>query len=55
VKLDAGSLAGYDCVLISTDHTSYDYAAIVESAQLVVDARNATRRVKRHRQKIVRC
>ena len=31
--------------LIVTDHTSYDYARIVEEAQLVVDSRNATRRV----------
>jgi UDP-N-acetyl-D-glucosamine dehydrogenase len=55
VKLDAGTLASYDCVLISTDHSVYDYAGIVEAAQLVVDARNATRRVRRHRQKIVLC
>jgi UDP-N-acetyl-D-glucosamine dehydrogenase len=55
VKLDAGALASYDCVLISTDHSVYDYAGIVEAAQLVVDARNATRRVRRHRQKIVLC
>jgi UDP-N-acetyl-D-glucosamine dehydrogenase len=44
---------GYDCVLIATDHTSYDYPMIVESAQLVIDSRNATRRITRHRNKIV--
>jgi len=33
-------------VLIATDHTSYDYDAIVRDAKLVVDSRNATRRVK---------
>ncbi len=48
-------LAGYDCVVIATDHSSYDYAAIVEAAQLVVDTRNATRRITRHRDKIVLC
>jgi UDP-N-acetyl-D-glucosamine dehydrogenase len=32
----------YDCVLILTDHSVYDYAAIVREAQLVVDTRNAT-------------
>jgi UDP-N-acetyl-D-glucosamine dehydrogenase len=53
VPIDAKMLAGYDCVLIATDHTSYDYGAIVESAQLVVDTRNATRRIARHRSKIV--
>ena len=43
----------YDCVLIATDHTSYDYPMIVESSQLVIDTRNATRRIARHRNKIV--
>ncbi len=33
----------YDCVLIVTDHSDYDYPAIVERAKLVVDSRNATR------------
>ena len=53
VPLDAKMLAGYDCVLIATDHTSYDYPMIVESAQFVVDSRNATRRIARHRNKII--
>ena len=48
-------LAGYDCVLIATDHSSYDYDAIVRNAKLVVDTRNATRRVKQNREKIVNC
>jgi UDP-N-acetyl-D-glucosamine dehydrogenase len=55
VKIDRDVLSSYDCVLIATDHTVYDYAGIVDAAQLVVDARNATRRVTRHRQKIVLC
>jgi UDP-N-acetyl-D-glucosamine dehydrogenase len=55
IPLDAKTLASYDCVIIATDHTSYDYAAIVESAQLVVDTRNTTRRLLRHREKIVLC
>ncbi|HKB90690.1 MAG TPA: nucleotide sugar dehydrogenase, partial [Opitutaceae bacterium] len=53
VPIDSKSLAAYDCVLIATDHTSYDYPMIVESSQLVVDTRNATRRIARHRNKIV--
>jgi UDP-N-acetyl-D-glucosamine dehydrogenase len=32
----------YDCVVIVTDHSDYDYAFIVREAQLVVDTRNAT-------------
>jgi UDP-N-acetyl-D-glucosamine dehydrogenase len=53
VPIDAKALASYDCVLIATDHTSYDYPMIVESSQVVVDTRNATRRIARHRNKIV--
>jgi UDP-N-acetyl-D-glucosamine dehydrogenase len=36
-------VAAFDCVVIATDHSQYDYAAIVAKAQLVVDTRNATR------------
>src|SRR6185437_3639037 len=43
----------YDAVVIVTDHSSYDYAAIVEQSQLVVDTRNATRGIRS--EKIVRC
>ena len=48
-------IAEYDCVLIVTDHSSYDYEAIVRDAKLVVDTRNAARRVKQGREKIVAC
>jgi UDP-N-acetyl-D-glucosamine dehydrogenase len=51
--LDGKSLAAYDCVLIATDHSTFDYSMIVESSQLVVDTRNATRRITRYRNKIV--
>ncbi|HEX2999632.1 MAG TPA: nucleotide sugar dehydrogenase, partial [Armatimonadota bacterium] len=36
------NLGQYDCVLIVTDHSDYDYERIVAEAQLVVDTRNAT-------------
>jgi UDP-N-acetyl-D-glucosamine dehydrogenase len=55
VALSPAAIASYDCVLIATDHTSYDYDAIVRDAKLVVDSRNATRRVKQGREKIVPC
>ncbi|MBN1514495.1 MAG: nucleotide sugar dehydrogenase [Phycisphaerae bacterium] len=51
--LSATSLRRYDCVVISTDHSCYDYKMIVRNAKLVVDTRNATRNVKRGRDKIV--
>src|SRR6267378_1911813 len=43
----------YDCVLIITDHSEYDYEKIVKDSQLVVDTRNATRGITS--EKIVRC
>ena len=36
-------LGSYDAVVIVTDHSSYDFKAIVEQAKLVVDTRNATK------------
>jgi UDP-N-acetyl-D-glucosamine dehydrogenase len=47
------NLGQYDCVLIVTDHSDYDYAKIVQEAQLVVDSRNATKGIKSD--KIVHC
>src|ERR1700745_3452360 len=55
VPLDPQTLGSYDAVVIATDHCRYDYAQIVDAAKLVVDTRNATRRVVRHRDKIVLC
>jgi len=34
--------AGYDCVVVVTDHSEIDYAQLVDDASLVVDLRNAT-------------
>jgi UDP-N-acetyl-D-glucosamine dehydrogenase len=47
------NLGQYDCVLIVTDHSDYDYPSIVKESQLVVDTRNATKGIKS--EKIVRC
>jgi UDP-N-acetyl-D-glucosamine dehydrogenase len=55
VPLNKETLTKYDAVLIATDHSSYDYALIVESSKLVVDSRNATKRVMRNREKIFAC
>ena len=47
------NLEQYDCVLIVTDHSDYDYEEIVRNSQLVVDSRNATKGIVS--EKIVRC
>ena len=47
------NLGQYDCVLIVTDHSSYDYRDIVNTSKLVVDTRNATKGIDAHH--VVRC
>ena len=41
VPIDARALAGYDAVVICTEHSAVDYALIAKNAKLVVDTRNA--------------
>ncbi len=43
----------FDCVVIVTDHSQYDYADIVSRAKLVVDTRNATKGIEAAN--LVRC
>jgi UDP-N-acetyl-D-glucosamine dehydrogenase len=45
-------LASQDCMLIVTDHTRFDYDAIVKDAKLVIDTRNATVSVSEGRERI---
>ena len=47
------NLDQYDCVVIVTDHSDYDYPRIVRESKLVVDTRNATKGIASP--KIVRC
>ena len=54
VDLTAENIATYDCVLVSTDHSVYEFDFIVKHAQLVVDTRNATSKVVDEREKIVK-
>ena len=46
-------LSQYDCALIVTDHSDYDYKKIVQESKLVVDSRNATKGIES--EKIVHC
>ena len=41
-----------DIVIITTNHSCYDYQQIVDRAKVVYDTRNATKEVKNNRQKI---
>ncbi len=48
VPLTAESLAGYDCVLLATDHDKFDYELILSNAKLIVDARGKFREPAAH-------
>jgi UDP-N-acetyl-D-glucosamine dehydrogenase len=54
VSLDPAELAGYDIVLVVTDHDGIDWEALVGGARLVVDTRNATKTVVNNRDRIVK-
>jgi UDP-N-acetyl-D-glucosamine dehydrogenase len=52
-RTELEKLGQYDCVVIVTDHSDYDYKKIVGEAKLVVDTRNATKGIDSP--KVVRC
>ena len=52
--LSAEMLKTYDAVLISTNHSDYNYDWIVKYSQLVIDTRNATANVRVGKDKTVR-
>jgi UDP-N-acetyl-D-glucosamine dehydrogenase len=45
VELTQKQLHSSDIVIITTDHTQYDYEFIVKNAPLVIDTRNATKKI----------
>jgi len=53
-KLTAAMLKRYDVVLISTNHSDYNYKWIAKNSRLVIDTRNACANVKTGRNKIVK-
>lgn len=54
VPLTAAKVKSYDCVLIATNHSDYDYKWLVKNAKLVVDSRNATGNIRSEKNKIVK-
>lgn len=46
VELNEENLHSYDCVLIATDHSDYDYEWIVKNSATVVDTRGATKNIE---------
>jgi UDP-N-acetyl-D-glucosamine dehydrogenase len=54
VPITKGLLSSADCVVITTDHSGYDYRMIMRHSKLVVDTRNVTRGLQTETCKIVR-
>ncbi|MGN8114793.1 nucleotide sugar dehydrogenase [Labrys sp. 22185] len=54
VALTAATLAGYDAVLVATDHDGIDYALVASAARLVVDTRNACAKAGADMAKVVK-
>ncbi|MBI2418986.1 MAG: nucleotide sugar dehydrogenase [Ignavibacteriales bacterium] len=53
VPLTEKNLAKYDIIVISTDHSDYDYAFIFKHAKLIVDTRNALKGIKKNSKKVI--
>ncbi|MDX1564757.1 MAG: nucleotide sugar dehydrogenase [Phycisphaeraceae bacterium] len=53
VDLSGGAIGRYDCVLIATDHSAYDWSQIGQEARLIVDTRGVMRRVPHTKAKVV--
>jgi UDP-N-acetyl-D-glucosamine dehydrogenase len=53
VEWKPADFASYDAALICTDHDKIDFATLVANSKLVVDTRNATRKLTDHRERIV--
>jgi len=50
----AAAVRTADCVVIVTNHSNYDYPAILAGAQLIVDTRNALGAISRGNPKVVK-
>ena len=53
VPLNPQTLASYDCVLIATNHSAYDWQMIADHAKLIVDTRGVMRRVSGNKDHII--
>ncbi|HET6372875.1 MAG TPA: nucleotide sugar dehydrogenase [Candidatus Polarisedimenticolia bacterium] len=54
VPLTTARLRRYDCAVIVTDHGGIDYQMVVDFSRAVVDTRNATRSVRKGREKVTK-
>jgi UDP-N-acetyl-D-glucosamine dehydrogenase len=53
-NLTSANIASQDCIIILTDHGTYDFQRIVGAAKLVIDTRNATKDLQQFKDKIIK-
>jgi UDP-N-acetyl-D-glucosamine dehydrogenase len=54
IELTEDALKGYDVAVIATDHSNYDWEWVAKHARLIVDTRNAMRKIEGARENIRR-
>jgi UDP-N-acetyl-D-mannosaminuronate dehydrogenase len=54
VDLTALNIESQDCIIILTDHSTYDFRRITATSKLVVDTRNATKDLHQFKDKIIK-
>jgi UDP-N-acetyl-D-glucosamine dehydrogenase len=54
IEASRAEIANHDCVVILTDHSTYDIPMIVDAAKLVVDTRNSTKNIKGYKDRIIK-
>jgi len=54
VDLSPEIVANQDCLIILTDHSTYDFRGIVASAKLMIDTRNATKGFDEFKDRIIK-
>src|SRR5205823_2414980 len=54
IPMTSQTLRRYDCVLVATNHTVYDWQLVADNAKLIIDTRNALSNVTGRREHIIR-
>lgn len=52
VNLTESNLRSFDLVIITTNHTDYDYETIIKNSKIIFDTRNGAKNVEKFRNKI---
>ena len=54
ITLDESTMSGFDCVVITTNHSNYDWNWVVRHSKCILDTRNATANVTESKSSVVK-